>query len=67
MWSALFVLLGMVFLLCLLGYQAAKSIFDEPREYHRVIVKTYEPNPRPYAKKEITDEIREKAEFEVLD
>lgn len=49
---------------------AIKLIFPEPPIYlevKKVAGPVYEPNPRPYAKKVITPEIREKAEFEVIE
>lgn len=67
-WFAGFI--GMVLCLFILAIYVGYQKFQESDrfiEVKKVAGQTYAPNPRNYAKKEITDEIREKAEFEVLD
>lgn len=49
-----------------LGFLFVSRLFDTPREYGKVIAKTYEPNPQSSTKK-ITQEVVEKAGFQVLD
>lgn len=67
MWALCLLTLITLLGLCGFALSNVKPIFDTPRGYgEKKIAQTYEPNPKPYGKKEITPEVVEKAEFEVL-
>lgn len=58
-------LVCLVLVACYLGYQELKP--NRYMEVKRIAGPVYEPRPQPYGKKEITEAVREKAEFQVLD